>query len=246
MGQHSEQFARNIRDCVLRPWSIIRGIRRQDLTADLFAGLTVAAVAIPQAIAYASIAELPPYVGLYAAAVAAIVGSLWGSSRFLATGPVNAVSLLVLPLLLSVAVPGTPQYVLAASLIAIIAGLISMGMAFVRLGAVVTLASRSVLIGFVAGAALHIIVGQIRHLLRLNVPASPELYETVLSIIRQLPESHGISVVLGLGSFLFMIILRRLGTRIPAGLSVITISALAVVFFGRGGSRIADSGPPIR
>ena len=84
--------AQGIGDYLRRPLQILGAYRRQDLAPDLVAGLTVAAVAIPQSIAYASIAELPPQTGLYAAAVAAVVGSLWGSSRFLATGPVNAVS----------------------------------------------------------------------------------------------------------------------------------------------------------
>jgi len=137
---HAQQISRNARDYLLRPWSIIRGLRRQDLLPDLLAGLTVAAVAVPQAIAYASIAELPAHIGLYTAALAAVVGALWGSSRFLATGPVNASSLLVLPLLLSVAVPGTPEFLLAASLIAVLSGLIQLGLAFLRFGAVVTLA----------------------------------------------------------------------------------------------------------
>jgi len=232
MGFQSEQFAGKIKDYLLRPITIIKNVRAHDIPADMLAGLTVATVAIPQAIAYASIAELPAQMGLYTAAIAAIVGSLWGSSRFLATGPVNALSLLVFPLLLSVALPGTPQYILAASLIAIIAGVISVTMAFVRLGAVVTLASRSVLLGFVAGAALHIAVGQIRHLLGLNIPASPELFASVLTIINKFPEIHGASAVLGLGSFLVMIVLSRLGNRIPAALSIITVSALAVVFLG--------------
>ena len=183
---------------------IIRGIHRQDLSADLLAGLTVAAVAIPQAIAYASIAELPPHVGLYSAAVAAIIASLWGSSRFLATGPVNAISLLVFPLLLAVAIPGTPHYLLAASLIAIMAGLITIVLALLRFGAIVTLVSRSVLLGFVTGVSLHIAAGQMRHLLNLGVPASPELHETIRSVIHHLPESHPISTALGLGSMLLI------------------------------------------
>jgi SulP family sulfate permease len=237
MGQQTESYTRNIKDYIVRPWTILRKVRRQDIPADLLAGLTVAAVAIPQAIAYASIAELPPHIGLYTAAVAAIVGSLWGSSRFLATGPTNALSLLVLPILLSVALPGTREYFFAASLIAIIAGAISMGMAFMRLGAVVTLASRSVLLGFVAGAALHIAVGQTRHLLGLDIPASSELFDIILSVLNKLSDVHGISLMLGMGSFLLMIILRFFGARVPAGLLVITISALVVLFF-----RLEDRG----
>ncbi|MBU8933266.1 MAG: STAS domain-containing protein [candidate division Zixibacteria bacterium] len=221
-----------MRDYILRPLGILRGVNRQDLPSDLLAGLTVAAVAIPQAIAYASIAELPPHMGLYTAAVAAIVGALWGSSRFLATGPVNALSLLVLPLLLSVAVPGTAQYLLAASLIAVIAGIISMTMAFLHIGAMVTLASRSVLLGFVAGAALHIAVGQTRHILGLELPASPELYEIIRAIVNRLSDIHGISAMLGVGALMLMAILRRASSRVPAGLLVITGSALVVYFLG--------------
>ncbi len=228
---HSEQFAGKIRDYLLRPYAILKKVRPQDIPADMLAGLTVATVAIPQAIAYASIAELPAQIGLYTAAIAAIIGSLWGSSRFLATGPVNALSLLVFPLLLSVALPGTPQYLLAASLIAVIAGVISVTMAFVRLGAIVTLASRSVLLGFVAGAALHIIVGQMRHLLGLDIAASPELFDSILVIIRKLNDIHGITAILGLGSFITMIVLRQFGKRIPAGLTAILVAALAVVIF---------------
>lgn len=225
-------LTRNIGDFLLRPSSILRDVRRKDLPADLVAGLTVAAVAIPQAIAYASIAELPAHVGLYAAAVGAVVGSLWGSSRFLATGPVNASSLLVLPILLAVAVPGTPEYLLAAGVIAVLAGLIGLGLALLRFGALVTIASQSVLHGFVAGAAVHIIVGQLRHLLGVGVPAAPELYETALEIARSLPETNEISAVLGLGALLLMATLRRLGSRVPAGLTVITVSALAVFLLG--------------
>jgi hypothetical protein len=128
---------------LLRPLTILRAYRPGYLRPDILAGLTVAAVAITQAIAYASIAELPPHCGLYTAAIGAIVGSLWGGSRFLATGPVNASSLLVLPVLLAVAVPGTATYLLAASALAMMAGIFRIVPVLLRFGAVVTLASRS-------------------------------------------------------------------------------------------------------
>ena len=78
MASQPEQLVRNLKNYLLRPRAILSEIRRDNVPADLIAGLTVAAVAVPQAIAYASIAELPPHVGLYTAAVGAIVGSLWG------------------------------------------------------------------------------------------------------------------------------------------------------------------------
>jgi SulP family sulfate permease len=211
---------------------ILRGYRREFFPADLLAGLTVAAVAIPQAIAYASIAELPPHYGLYTAAIAAVVGSLWGCSRFLATGPVNASSLLVFPVLLAVAVPGTPEYLLAASLVALIAGALRIALALLRFGAVVTLASRSVLIGFTAGAAVHIAVGQLKHLLGLDVQAMPELHRTLAAIVLRVGESHQLSMALGLGTLVLVIGLRRLGPRTPAALIAVVAAALAVWLFG--------------
>jgi SulP family sulfate permease len=227
--------AKGVVDYLRRPLDLISGYRRRDLTPDLVAGVTVAAVAIPQSIAYASIAELPAQYGLYAAVVGAIVGSLWGSSRHLATGPVNAVSLLVLPNLLAVAVPGTPQFLIAASTLAIMVGVLMVSLAMLRFGALVTLASRSVLIGFTCGAAIHIAVGQLKHLLRIDVPAEPELYNTAIAIAAEIRNSHPLSLGLGLGALALMIGLRRFGPRVPAALGAITAAALVVAVFGLDG-----------
>jgi len=216
----------------LRPLTILRGYQRADFPADLVAGLTVAAVAIPQAIAYASIAELPAHYGLYTAAVAAVIGSLWGCSRHLATGPVNATSLLVLPVLLAVAAPGTPLFWLAASTVALIVGVLDLTLAFLRFGALVTLASRSVLIGFTAGAAVHIAVGQVRHILGIDVPAMPELYRTASAIVGGVGATNIISLVLGLVTLGGVVFLKRLGHRVPAALLGIILAALVVRLFG--------------
>lgn len=238
-----EQYLRQVREYVLRPLRIARSVRPEHIPADLIAGCTVASVAIPQAIAYASIAELPPHMGLSAAAIAAVVGALWGSSRHLSTGPVNALSLLVLPVLLSVAIPGSPEYLLAASVLAVMAGIISIGLALMRFGALVTLASRSVLLGFIAGVALHIAIGQLRHLLGIAVPAYPELYENVRAVLGNLPDANMTSVSLGAGAFLLMILLRRIHRRIPASLTAITLASVVVSAFGldrRGVAVVGD------
>lgn len=212
---------------LLRPVIILRAYRRAYLRPDLLAGLTVAAVAIPQAIAYASIAELPPHYGLYTAAIGAIVGSLWGCSRFLATGPVNASSLVVLTVLLAVALPGTKTYLLAASTLAILAGVFRIVTALMRFGALVTLASRSVLIGFTAGAAIHIGLGQMKHLLALDVPAMPELHLTVRALLQRLNEASLSSLVLGVGTLAAVIGLGRIGPRVPAALISIVAATIA-------------------
>jgi SulP family sulfate permease len=219
-------------DYALRPVHIFRTYRRPDLVPDLIAGITVAAVAIPQAIAYASIAELPPQYGLYTAVVAAIVGSLWGSSRHLATGPVNAVSLLALPILLSVAEPGTALFLVAASTLALMVGLLDLLLAVLRFGALVTLASRSVLLGFTAGAAIHIVVGQLKHLLRVDAPAEPELVHNLRAIVSEINDTHVPSLLIGLGTLALLLLLRRVGPRMPAALGAISVAGIAVYALG--------------
>ncbi|PJF45824.1 MAG: sulfate transporter, partial [Candidatus Thermofonsia Clade 3 bacterium] len=132
-----------------RPIAILRSYQRSDLRPDLIAGLTVAVILLPQAIAYALIADLPPVVGLYTAIVAAIVGALWGSSAHLHTGPTNAASLLVLSTL-AVLPYGhdSHAYVAAASLMALMVGLFRLAMGVFRLGVLVNFVSDSVVVGF--------------------------------------------------------------------------------------------------
>jgi len=113
---------------LLHPVAILKSYQLADLRPDLIAGLTVAVVLLPQAIAYAMIAELPPEVGLYAAIIGAIVGAFWGSSLHLHTGPTNASSLLVLASLVTVAPPGTPEFIAAAGYLAVLVGLIKLVM----------------------------------------------------------------------------------------------------------------------
>jgi SulP family sulfate permease len=99
-----------------RPIRIARQYKPEYLRSDLLAGLTLSIIMLPQAIAFALVAELPPRVGLYTAIVGSIVGGLWGSSNQLQTGPTNTTSLLVLSILLTIAIPGSPEYLAAAGI----------------------------------------------------------------------------------------------------------------------------------
>ena len=105
-----------------RPLTVVRTFHKENFRVDFMAGLTVGVILLPQAIAFALIAELPPAMGLYAGVVGAFFGALWGSSWQLHTGPANAISLLVFSTLSSVAATGTPEYILAAGLLAVMAG----------------------------------------------------------------------------------------------------------------------------
>ena len=131
---------------LLQPVHLFRTYDRRNLRPDLVAGLTVAVILLPQAIAFALIAELPPQMGLYAAIVGAIVGGLWGSSNQVHTGPTNALSLLVLSVLLTVATPGTPEFIVAAGMMALMVGVFQLVMGLARLGVLVNFVSHSVML----------------------------------------------------------------------------------------------------
>lgn len=209
-----------------QPLRIIRSYRRADLRPDLTAGLTVAIVLLPQAIAFSLIAELPPQMGLYAAIMAAIVGALWGSSHHLHTGPTNAAALLVLTTLLPVATPGSPEFLAAAGVLAVMVGVFRMVMGLARLGLLVNFVSDSVIIGFTAGAGMLIAVNQLPHLLKLSLPSNPSLLATLREISLHLGDAHLLSLLLGLGVMALLLLLRFVRPRWPGallGLSGVTL-----------------------
>jgi SulP family sulfate permease len=209
-----------------RPVQVLRGVRREDLRPDLIAGLTVAVVVLPQAIAYAMIAELPPQMGLYAAVVAAVIGALWGCSYHLNTGPTNAISMLVLASLLTVAPPGSPQFLVAAGYMAIIAGVIKILMGLLRMGVLINFVSDSVVVGFTAGAGVLISFNQLRHLLRVDFTSTPELGETVKSLVLHADETHLPSLAIGLGAMAVIIIIKRFKPKWPAALISMVVASV--------------------
>jgi SulP family sulfate permease len=176
----------------LKPVRLFQTYDRSNLRPDLIAGLTVAVILLPQALAFALIAELPPQMGIYAAVVAAIIGGLWGSSNQVSTGPTNAISLLVLSALLAVATPGTVEFVIAAGLMAVMVGVFQLAMGLARLGVLVNFVSHSVIVGFTAGAGLLIAINQLRPLLGLEF-TSHNLPETVRGTVFNLANSHWIT-----------------------------------------------------
>lgn len=212
-----------------RPVDILRSYRRSDLRPDLIAGLTVAVILLPQAIAYALIADLPPVVGLYTAIIAAIVGALWGSSAHLHTGPTNAASLLVLSTLAVLPYGHDSQaYVAAAGLMALLVGLFRLAMGVFRLGVLVNFVSDSVVVGFTAGAGVLIMFNQVKHLLRLDTPNDPGLIDTVRNILLHLPTTHVPSMLIGIGVIVVLMVLRSFRPSWPGPLIGIILAGAAV------------------
>lgn len=204
---------------------------RSNLRSDLAAGLTVGAMLVPQAMAYALLAGLPPEVGLYAATIPVIVYAVFGTSRQLAVGPVAIVSLLTASALAPLVEEGTSGYVTAAALLALMVGVIHIVMGLGRLGFLVNFLSHSVLVGFTAAAAIIIGFSQAKHILGISTERKDHFFETVLEVIRNISETNMTTLFLGLGSLAFLFGLKRYAGRAPAALLVVVGSILAVELF---------------
>jgi SulP family sulfate permease len=211
----------------LRPLRLFRSYDLTNLRPDLIAGLTVGVVLLPQAIAFSLIAELPPEMGLYTAIVGGIVGALWGSFNQTQTSPTNTLSLLVLSVLLTVAQPGTPEFIVAAGMLAAMAGVFQLVMGLARLGVLVNFVSHSVIVGFASGAGILIGVSQLSHLLGLRFPTH-SLAETIYGLATHLPETHWPTAILGIGTIIFILSLRRYKPKLPASLVSMALASLVV------------------
>ena len=215
-----------------KPRDVIRNYRSGDIRPDVIAGLNVAVVLTPQAMAYALIAGLPPYMGLYAAVVASIVGSLWGSSYHLQTGPTNAVSLLMLYSLLSVAEAGSAEFILAAGLMAVMVGIIQILIGVAHMGVLVNFVSDSVITGFTAGAGILIAVSQLPHLVRTPVDQVPGIYHTLVQIGEGSSSIHPPSVMVGFVTLGVMILVASIRPGMPVTFIGMIFSAIVVFVFG--------------
>jgi SulP family sulfate permease len=145
-------------------------VNRATLRADASAALIGAIVVLPQGVAFATLAGLPPEYGLYCAMVPPLVAAFFGSSWHAVTGPTNAVSLYVFATVASLAAPGSPQYISLVLTLAFMSGVIMLAMGALRLGRVVNFISHTVVVGFTAGAALLIVTSQLRNFFGIEVP----------------------------------------------------------------------------
>lgn len=221
-----------------QPFRLLRGYGPAGLRADLVAGTTVGLVLLPQALAFSLLAGLPPVMGLYSAIVAAIVGALWGSSHHLHSGPTNTAAILTLSVLLPIAPPGSPAFIAAAGLIAVLAGLIRVIMGLARLGLLVNFVSDSVAVGFTAGAGLLIMSNQLGPLLRLELPPTAGLIETLREVALRLGEVHLPSLILGAAAAALIFFFPRLSRKVPAVLVGVSICGLAAYFLGLEGQGV--------
>ncbi len=206
----------------------------EKLKSDLISGLTVALVIVPQSMAYAQLAGLPPYYGLYAALLPPIIAVVFGSSQHLATGPVAVVSLMTSAALLPLATAGSDAFIAYAIILALLAGLIQLLLGVLRLGLLVNFLSHPVVNGFTNAAAIVIATSQIPYLFGITVDSGEYHLQTVFRTIRAaLLHVHWPTLGLGLLAMAIMVALRWLSPRLPyvlAAVVVTTVLSAAVGF----------------
>jgi len=198
------------------------------LRADLMAGLTGAVVVLPQGVAFATLAGLPPQYGLYAAMLPCIVAALFGSSRLMVTGPANAISLTTMALIAPLAVAGSPQYVQLVLTLSFLVGAMQLLLGLARVGAIVERVPHSVVVGFTAGAALLIIINQLPVALGLNLPRGSSTWHQLLGVLGQLREARLPALLAALVTVAVAVLARPLNRWVPAMLLAVLAGTVAV------------------
>lgn len=198
------------------------------LSGDLSAGLTVGVMLIPQGMAYAMIAGLPPVYGLYASTIPLILYALLGTSRQLAVGPVAMVSLLTAAGVATMAEPGSDTYIALAIALALMVGGIQFLLGAFRLGFLVNFLSHPVVSGFTSAAALIIGFSQLKHLMGIPLPKGAHVHEILTAAIQEIDQIHLPTFLLGTGGIVVILLARRIDKRIPAPLLAVVLGILAV------------------
>lgn len=218
-------------------------VDRNSLRADAMAGLTGAMVALPQGVAFATIAGMPPEYGLYAGMIPAIIAALFGSSWHLVSGPTTAASIVLFSVLAPHAEPGSVEYVRLALTLTFLVGLVELTMGLAKLGTLVNFISHSVVTGFTAGAAILIATNQVKHFTGQTIPRGVSFMETWNTAISHAAEIRPEVFAVGLVTLLLGIAVKRFLPKLPYMIvAMLGGSALAAVLTGIKGVALPTVG----
>jgi len=215
----------------------------KSLSNDLLAGITVSLLAIPQALAYAQLAGVPAYYGLYAALIPPVVAVLFGSSGLLSTGPVAMTSLLTAASVGHLTVPGTAQFVSYVTLLALLSGLFQVGFGLARAGVLLNLLSHPVLMGFINAAALIIALSQLPALTGIAVPQTDHFLMDIGHLLAKSDSPHVMSLTFGLLAIALLYGFKRFAPRLPGVLitvAIMTWMSYATGYAEHGGKVVGD------
>lgn len=215
--------------------------RRSWLRPDLFAGLTLWAVLVPEAMAYAGIAGVDPVIGLYTVPLPLLAYAIFGSSRIMVVGPDSATALLSAATIGSLAASGTADYVALTAALAILVGILFLVFGLLRLGWVTDFISHPVMQGFIAGVVLVTIIGQVPTLIGLTATRG-DFFQQFWNILGALNEVNAATLIVGVGSLFLLFWIRKHAPRVPAALVTIAVAIMAVTLFDLQSHGVATVG----
>ncbi|MFK8008455.1 MAG: SulP family inorganic anion transporter [Saprospiraceae bacterium] len=204
----------------------------QDWRKDIIAGITVAVMLVPQGMAYAMLAGMPPIYGLYGGLIPLLLYAILGTSRQMSIGPVAISALLVLAGVSQIAEPMTAEYISLVILTGLLVGIAQMLLGVFRLGFLVDFISHPVIVGFTSAAAVIIAVSQLKDLLGIYIPRFSRAFETIHYAVDHFSETNWLTVTLCFGSIIAMLILKKINKAIPGALLVVIVGTLLVYFLG--------------
>ncbi|GAA4398012.1 sulfate permease [Fodinibacter luteus] len=222
-AQHSDDRPR----LALGPPAWLTGYRRAWLTRDLVAGLTLWALVVPEAMAYASIAGVPAQFGLYAVPLAVLAYAWLGTSTRLFVGPSSTICALTATVVAPLAVAGGEEYILLTAVLSLIVGVIFIALGLLRMGFLSRLFAEPVLDGFIVGLGLYIAVGQLPKLVGLEKPEGNTVQQ-LGGLLREIGDWNLASILLGGGALVLLFVLHRFAPKVPAALVVVVVSLLLV------------------
>ncbi|MEM9320495.1 MAG: SulP family inorganic anion transporter [Pseudomonadota bacterium] len=223
-----------------RNW--IGGVTASTLKSDAAAGFANAAIVIPQGVAFATIAGLPPEMGLYTAMITAAIAAFWGSSMVMISGPTTAISAVVFATLEEFAPPGTPRFVELALVLTILVGLVQIVAGIARLGGLVSFVSHSVITAFTAAAAILIAVSQLPGALGILVEGGGNVLERLLAVFHGMGEATALSALIAGVTLGSVVLLQTFAPRLPGFLIALIIGALLCLALDGVGQGVAMVG----
>ena len=201
-------------------------VTRVTLKADAIAAITGSLIVLPQAVAFATIAGLPPQYGLYAAMIPVVVSALWGSSKHLVSGPTTAISIVVFASISPLAEPGTAQFIGLVLTLTLLAGVIQLAMGLARLGTLVNFISHTVIVGFTAGAALLIASSQVKNFFGVEIPRGAHFHEVIIHFGRHILEIEPWVLAVSLVTLVSGILAKRTLKKLPYMIVAMVVGSL--------------------
>lgn len=234
-----KQFIQNITRQLdpRRPW--FSNVSPSSFRDDAIAGFTNAAIVLPQGVAFAIIAGLPPEYGLYTAMIPPIIAALYGSSMVMVSGPTTAISAVLFATLSEFMTPGTPAYVQLALVMTIMVGFMQLVAGIVRLGAVISFISHSVIVGFTAAAALLIAASQLAPALGLTVERGGGVFERLHRVFDSIEGTNPTALLLVILTLVTILISQKISKKLPSYLVALIVGSVISVAIDASGKGIA-------